>query len=150
MRQLRSRESSNSSKDTGLVVKVKVTQLYLTLSDPMGYTVRGILQARILEWVAFLFCRGSSQPRDRTQVSHIAGGLFTSWVTRKAQEYWLGSLSLLQWIFLTQEPNRGLLHCRQILYLLSYQEAHPINISPAKPSFHSLNLLLFFISDKNI
>ena len=49
-----------------------------TLCDPMGYTVHGILQARILEWVAFPFSRGSSQPRDRTQVSHIAGGFFTS------------------------------------------------------------------------
>jgi len=39
----------------------------------MGYTVHGILQARILECVAFSFSRGSSLPRDRTQVSHIAG-----------------------------------------------------------------------------
>ena len=42
------------------------------------HTVRGILQARILEWVAFPFSRGSFQPRDRTQVSRIAGGVFTS------------------------------------------------------------------------
>ena len=46
--------------------------------DPMDYTVHGILQVRILEWVAFPFSRGSSQARDRTQVSHIAGGFFTS------------------------------------------------------------------------
>ena len=45
-------------------VKVKVAQLFLTLCDPMDYTVHGILQARILEWVAFPFCRGYSQPRD--------------------------------------------------------------------------------------
>jgi len=77
------------------------------------------IQARILEWVAFPFSRGSSQPRDRTQVSHIAGRFFSSWVPREAQEYW--SLSLLQWIFLTQESNRGFLHCRWILYQLSYQ-----------------------------
>ena len=43
------------------------------LCDPMDYIVHGILQARILEWVAFPFYRGSSQPRDRTQVFHIAG-----------------------------------------------------------------------------
>ena len=49
-----------------------------TLCDPVSYTVRGILQARILECVAVPFCRGSSQPRDRTQVSHIAGGFFIS------------------------------------------------------------------------
>ena len=47
----------------------------------MDYTV----QARILEWVVFPFSRGSSQHRDRTQVSCIAGGLFTSWGTREAQ-----------------------------------------------------------------
>ena len=45
-------------------VKVKVTQLCLTLCDPMDCTVHGILQARILEWVAFLFSRGSSQPKN--------------------------------------------------------------------------------------
>ena len=51
---------------------VKVIQSCPTLGDPMDYTVHGILQARILEWVAVAFSRGSSQPRDRTQVSHIA------------------------------------------------------------------------------
>ena len=48
------------------------------VSDPMDCTVQGILQARILEWVFFPFSRGSSQPRDRTQVSHVAGVFFTS------------------------------------------------------------------------
>ena len=46
----------------------------------------GILQARILEWVAMASSRGSSQPRDRTQVSHIAGGFFTIWATREARK----------------------------------------------------------------
>ena len=55
-------------------VKVKVAQSYPTLCDPMDYTVHGILQARKLEWVAFPISRGSSQPRNQTQVSHIAGG----------------------------------------------------------------------------
>ena len=44
----------------------KVAQSCLTLCDPMDYTVHGILQARLLEWVVFFFSRGSSQPRDRT------------------------------------------------------------------------------------
>ena len=61
-----------------LLMKVKVTQSRLTLCDPMDYTVHGILQARILEWVAFLFSKGSSQPRDQTQVSCIAGRFFTN------------------------------------------------------------------------
>ena len=64
-------------------VKVLVTQLCLTLWDPMDYTVHEILQARILEWVAVPFSRGSYQPRDWTQVSWIVGGFFTSWATRE-------------------------------------------------------------------
>ena len=103
-------------------MKVKLSQSNLTLCDPMNYTVYGILQARILEWVAFPFSRGSSQPRDQTQVSHIIGRFFTSSATREAQEYsGVGSLSLLQANFLTQKLNQGLLHCRQILYQLSHK-----------------------------
>ena len=59
----------------------------MSICDPMDCTVHGILQVRILEWVAFLFSRGSSQPRDQTQVSHIAGGFFASWAAREALEY---------------------------------------------------------------
>ena len=63
-------------------VCVKVAQSCLTLCNPMdcslpGSFVHGILQARILEWFAIPFSRGSSQPMDRTCVSCIAGGLFT-------------------------------------------------------------------------
>jgi len=53
----------------------------------MDYTVHGILQARILEWVAFPFSRGSSQPRDRTHVSHIAGGFFTNGANGGGREF---------------------------------------------------------------
>ena len=63
---------------------VNVSQLCLTLCDPVDYTVHGILQARILEWVAFPFSKGSSQPRDQTQVSCIAGRFFTNWTIREA------------------------------------------------------------------
>ena len=52
------------------------------------WTVHGTFQARILEWAAFPFPRESSQPRDWTQVSCMAGGFFTSWVTMEAQEHW--------------------------------------------------------------
>ena len=68
-------------------VKVKVAQLSLILCNSIEYTVHGILQARIMEWVAIPFSRGSSQPRDRTLVSCIASRFFTSSITREAQEY---------------------------------------------------------------
>ena len=71
----------------------------------MDYTV----QARILEWVAFPFSRGSSQPRDQIQVSHIAGRFFTSWATREAQENWSGEY--------TKANNE----IRNYVYLLSIQ-----------------------------
>ena len=63
----------------GKSLKVKVAQSCPTLCDSMDYTVHGILQTTILELlVAFPFSMGSSQPRDRTQVSRVAGGFFTS------------------------------------------------------------------------
>ena len=57
------------------------------LCNSLGSSVHGILQARILEWVAFPFFRGSFRLRDRTQVSRIAGRFFTIWATREAQGY---------------------------------------------------------------
>ena len=66
-----------------------VAQLHPTLCDamdcsPPGSSVHGLLQARILEWVAVPSPRGSSQLRDWIQVSHIAGRFFTVWATRGA------------------------------------------------------------------
>ena len=71
-------------------MKILVTQLCLTLCDPLDYSLLGssvneILQARILEWVAIPFSKGSTQPRDQTCVSYIAGRFFTIWATREAQ-----------------------------------------------------------------
>ena len=63
---------------------MQVAQLCPTLCNHLGYTVHGVLQARILEWVSVPFSRGSSQPRDQTKVSHIAGGFFTILATREA------------------------------------------------------------------
>ena len=68
----------------------EVAQPCPTLHDPMdcsppGSSVHGILQARILEWVAISFSRGSSQPRDRTWVSHIGGRSFNLRATREAK-----------------------------------------------------------------
>ena len=65
---------------------VKVAQLYLTLCDPMDYTVHGILQARKLEWVAILSSRAPSQPSNWTQISCIAGKFFTSWAIEQDSE----------------------------------------------------------------
>ena len=61
-----------------VVLKVKVAQSCLSLCNPMDYTVHGILQARILEWVAFPFSKRSSPPRVQTEVSHNPGRLFIS------------------------------------------------------------------------
>ena len=85
------------------------------------HVVHGILQARILEWVAFPFSRGFSQPRDRTQVSRIAGGFFTKLSHKGSPRSGVGSLSFLQRIFPTQESNWSLLHCRGILYQASHK-----------------------------
>ena len=71
-------------------VKMKFAQSYPTLCNLIDYTVHGILQARILEWIAIPFSRESSQPRDWIQVSHITGEFFTNWGTKEAQEYWSG------------------------------------------------------------
>ena len=75
-------------EDNACWKKVSFTQWCLTLCD-MGYSlpgssVHGILQARILEWVAISFSRRSSQPRDWTEVSRIVGRPFTIWATREA------------------------------------------------------------------
>ena len=67
---------------------VKVTQSCPALWDPVDYIVHGILQVRILEWVAFPFSRGSPQPRDRTQVSCISGRFFTNWAIREALKWY--------------------------------------------------------------
>ena len=87
-----------------------VAQSCLTLCDPMDYIARqaplsmGILQARILQWVAMPFSWGSSQPRDQSQVSCIAGGFVTVRATREAQEYWSGwPIPFSRGIFPTEE-----------------------------------------------
>ena len=92
---------------------VLVTQSCLTLCNPKdcslpGSSVQVILQARILEWVAMLSSRGSSQPRSPT----LQLGSLPAEPPGKPKNTGVGSLSLLQRIFLTQEVNQGLLHCR--------------------------------------
>ena len=69
------------------VSEVKVAQLCPTIFNPMDYIVHGILQGRILEWIAIPFSKGSSQLRDWTQVSCIAGRFFNIWATREGKNY---------------------------------------------------------------
>ena len=69
--------------------EIEVAQMCPTLCDPVdcslpGSSIHGILQARVLEWVAISFSRGSSRARDQTQVSRIAGRHFNLWATREA------------------------------------------------------------------
>ena len=83
--------------------QVLVSQSCLTLCDPRHYSpqgssVHGILQARILEWAAISFSRGSFQSRDQTRVSHTAGRFFTVWATREV----------------------NLFHCLSFIYLSTY------------------------------
>ena len=73
-----------------LILKVKVTKSVPLFMTPWTIQSLEFSRPEILEWVAIPFSRGSSQPRDWTQVSHIAGRFFTSWARREAQEYWSG------------------------------------------------------------
>ena len=95
---------------------MKVAQSCPTVCDPTDYTVHGMLWARILEWVAFPFSRGSSQPRSPT----LHADSLPAEPQGKPKNSGVGNLSLLQGIFAIQESNRGLLHCRWIFYQLSY------------------------------
>ena len=109
-------------------------------------TVHGILQARILEWAAVLqeallqdiFSRGRSslgdlpnpgiEPRSLT----FQEDSLLNEPPGKPKNTGVGSLFLLQWIFPTQESNLGLLHCRQILYQLSYQGSQRVSLPVVK------------------
>ena len=80
-------------KSSGYFKKEReVGQSCPTLCDPVhcglpGFSIHAIFQERVLEWVAISFSRGSSWPRDRTQVSHIADRCFTIWTTREASYF---------------------------------------------------------------
>ena len=108
---------------------MKVAQLFPTLCDPMDYTVHGILQARILEWVASPFSRGLPNPGIKLRSPTFQADSLPAEPHRKPKNTEVGSLSLLQRIFLTQESNWGLPHCRWILYQLSYEKHTHKNLS---------------------
>ena len=104
-----------------IYIHIYVAQSCPTLCDPMDYAVHGVLQARILKWVAVPFSQGSSQPRNLTQVSSIAADSLPAEPQGKPKKTGVSSLSFLQQIFLTQESNLGLPHCRWILYHIYHQ-----------------------------
>ena len=89
-----------------------------TLCDPVDYTVHGILQARTLEWVAFPSPRDLPNPGIEPT---LRADSLPAEPPGKPKSTGVGSLSLLQCIFMTQESKWGLLHCRQILYQLNHQ-----------------------------
>ena len=105
----------NSS--TSSSVKVKVSQS----CNPMGYTVHGILQARILEWVDYPFPGDLPNPEIEPRSLALQADSLPAEPQGKPKNTGVSSLSLLQHIFQTQESNRGLLHCRRILNWLNYQ-----------------------------
>ena len=115
----------------------EVAQSCPTPCDPMhcslsGFSVHGIFQARVLEWVAISFSRGSSRPRDRTQVSCIAGRHFTLWATRDTpNSHSVKSLSHVR-LFATAwtaacQASVSITHSRGLLKLMSIESVMPSN-----------------------
>ena len=99
---------------------MKITQSCPTLCDATDYTVHGILQARVLEWVAFPFSRGSSQPEIEPRSPALQEDSLPAEAQGKPKNTGVGCPFLLQGIFPTQGSNPGLPHCR-ILYQLSHK-----------------------------
>ena len=123
--------------------KVKVIQSCPTLCDPLDYRVHGILQARILEQVAFPFSRGLPNPGIEPRSPALQVDSLPAEPQGKPKYTGVGSLSLLQRIFLTQELNQGLLHCRWMLYQLSYQGSlYTLNYSVKKVAGGDQNAIL--------
>ena len=106
-------------------IQVRKLLSHVRHCDSMDYTVHGILQARILEWVAFPFFSVSSNPEIKSRCPALQADSLQADSQEKPKNTGVGSLSLLQRIFPTQESNQGLLHCRRIIYQLSYQGIPP-------------------------
>ena len=119
------------------------------LCDPMdctlpGSSVHGILQARILEWVAIPFFKRSSWPRDQTQVPWVTDRFFTIWSTREALERYVRSDQSLSrvWLFATpwiaaHQASLSITNSRSSLKLTSFESVMPSNISSSVVPFSS-------------
>ena len=104
------------------MLKLKCKLLsHVRLCNAMNYTVQGILQASILEWVAFPDSRGYPNPGIKPRSPALQVDSLPAETQWKPKNTRVGSLALLQRIIPTQELNQGLLHSRQILYQLRYQ-----------------------------
>ena len=114
---------SNNVLTQSILPLVKVTQPCPTPCDPMDYTVRRILQARILEWVTVPFSRDLPNPGTEPRSPALQVDSLPAEPQEKPKNTGVGSLCLLQQIFLTQKSNQSLLRCRRILYHLSHQGA---------------------------
>ena len=104
-------------------MKVKVTQSCPNLCEPMDCRIhpRGNLQAKVLEWVAPFPSPGDlPRPGIKPRSPTLQVNSLPTEPQGKPKNTGVGSLSLLQWIFPTQELDGGLLHCRQLLYQMSY------------------------------
>ena len=111
---------------------VKVTQSCPTVYDTMEYRVHGILQARKrVDSLSLL--RGSPKPGIAPRFPTLQADSLPAESSGEPKNTEVSSLSILQWIFPTQESNPGLLHCRQILYQLSYQGSPNVDNKFKKP-----------------
>ena len=129
-----------------LKVKVLITQSCLILWDPTGcsppgFSVKGILQAGILEWVAIPFFRGSSWPRDQTWVSCIAGKFFTIWDTREANTSIFSFLYTfhIKYFLITALPSYILFTTFSKTFFSSFQ----------KYNFKGFKILIFIILSRH-
>ena len=114
---------------------VKISQSCLTLCNPIDLYSPWNSPGQNTGVGGLSFFQGVFETRDWTQISSIAGGFFTSWATREAQNTGVGSPSLLQWNFPIQESNQGFLHCRQSLYQLSYEGSPLYKVFPCVLGF---------------
>ena len=109
--------------------------------SPPGSSIHGIVHARILQWVAISFSRGSSPPRDRTQVSRIAGRRFNLWATREAQQTYANSVWIGLWIM---EIWEFIFHKQHILLLRMLHLPPSLSIKSINPGLLCLSAILFF------
>ena len=124
------------------VVESCLTLCHSVDCSPPGFSVHGIIQARVLEWVGISFSRGYSLPRERTQVSRIAGRRFILWTTREAQYLWMWDLNHKEgwapknwcfWTVVLENTLESPLHCKEI--------------KPVNPQFSSVQFIHSVVSD---